>query len=204
MGSFNDLSGETFHRLTAIHRVPNRGYHTMWRALCECGNIVDLRAQHLRNGNTKSCGCWDAEVLMARNTKHGMCDSGAYRSWAAMHQRCSNPANKEWPNYGGRGIKVCKRWKDFAKFLADMGERPNGLTLDRKNNSLGYSPRNCRWATAQEQANNKRGLRFISFEGQRRTLTSWSKQFGIYPSKLFKRAARYGDHAAISHFMSKV
>ena len=148
--------GETFHRLTALHRTPNQGGHTMWRAICDCGKIIIVRAQHLRNGNTKSCGCWDADALAARNFKHGQCDTPAYESWKGMTQRCTNPANREWHNYGGRGITIDPAWMTFANFYKDMGDRPKDRTLDRVNNNLGYSKSNCRWATNKEQAANKR------------------------------------------------
>lgn len=156
MGSFNDLTGQTFARLTALHRVANQGEHTMWRALCDCGTLINVRAQHLRNGNTKSCGCFDIDAVIARSTKHGGAYGPEYRSWAAMLQRCTNPKNKEWHNYGGRGIKVCERWFTAANFLSDMGARPQGKTLDRKDVNGDYEPGNCRWATPAEQAQNKR------------------------------------------------
>lgn len=162
MGSFNDLTGDTFSRLTAVQRVPNQGAHTMWRVHCKCGKITTVRAQHLRNGNTKSCGCWDVEVLEARNTKHGQCFTPAYETWKGMVQRCTNPANQEWHNYGGRGITVDPSWRIFANFYKDMGDRPQNKTLDRKNNNLGYSKDNCRWATSKEQAANRRNTRLTS------------------------------------------
>ena len=156
MGSFNDLSGKSYHRLMAFERVANEGGHTMWRSLCDCGNFVIVRAQHLRNGNTKSCGCWDADVLAARSTIHGQSYAPVYESWKGMIQRCTNPANREWHNYGGRGIQVCSEWLTFANFYRDMGDRPKNKTLDRKDVDGNYELLNCRWATSKEQAANTR------------------------------------------------
>ena len=156
MSKYIDLTNQIFHRLTAICRVFNDGYHTMWQCVCDCENMSVVRAQHLRNGNTKSCGCWDADVLKTRSTKHGLYNSPEYQSWKAMIQRCYNPKNRCAHLYGGRGITVEKQWHEFAVFYKDMAPRPLGKTLDRKNNDLNYSKNNCRWATAKEQRANQR------------------------------------------------
>jgi NAD(P)-dependent dehydrogenase (short-subunit alcohol dehydrogenase family) len=159
MGTFINLMGESYSRLTALSRAPNQEKHTMWRALCECGNIITVRAQHLRNGNTKSCGCLDRETSLARSAKHGQYGRPVYESWKGMIQRCTNPANQEWKNYGGRGVTVIPDWLLFANFYKDMGDRPEGKTLDRENNELGYSKSNCKWSTSKEQAMNKRNTK---------------------------------------------
>ena len=172
----------------------------MWWCLCDCGKTLIVRAQHLRNGNTKSCGCWDADVLAARSTKHGLYGTPAYETWKGMVQRCTNSANREWPNYGGRGITVCEAWREFAQFHKDMGDRPPGQTLDRKNNALGYDVINCRWATSQEQGSNRRTNRWITYAGKTQTLTAWAIEFGIRPSALYKKIAQLGEQAGLDDF----
>jgi hypothetical protein len=121
--------------------------------LCDCGNAKQIRSSRLTGGQTTSCGC-NAYV---KRTIHGKCRSLTYGSWRAMMQRCYNPLASNFRHYGGQGVKVLKRWHTFKNFLADMGERKNKyLTLDRINPKRNYTPKNCRWATAKVQANNKR------------------------------------------------
>jgi hypothetical protein len=150
-----DLTGIRFHRLVAVKAVVVAGVRR-WVCKCDCGNESTVRTAALRNGNTGSCGCWKREVLPAATTKHGLSTHPLYATWKGMRNRCNNPRAPRYKDYGGRGIAVCKRWDKFQNFLADMGERPPGTTLDRKNNDRGYSKRNCRWATPAEQSSNKR------------------------------------------------
>lgn len=149
------VSGETFGELTALRIIPkSRTHTTRWLCRCSCGVEIAVISGSLRGGNTGSCGCKTAEW---RSLKHGMTKTPTYRGWHGMRQRCANPKATGFKNYGGRGIKVCERWLDFENFLADMGERPEGRTLDRfPNNDGNYEPGNCRWATSKQQADNKR------------------------------------------------
>jgi len=157
---FKDSTGERFGRLIALKPTTLRDHgNVLWECRCDCGRITFVRGDLLRSKNIhtfiRGCGCeWK---------KHGHSSSGGnnipsgtYRSWYAMFFRCTNPKDPNYHNYGGRGIFVCERWKDFRNFLADMGERPQGKTLDRKENDGNYEPGNCRWATPREQAENKR------------------------------------------------
>lgn len=118
--------------------------------------------------------------------------SRVYKSWTDMMMRCTNPKNKRWKDYGGRGIRVCERWRVARNFCLDMGERPEGMTLDRIDNDGNYEPANCRWASRVRQQNNKRSNRVISYEGTTLTCTEWARRLGIDVSTLSKRINRSG------------
>ena len=166
----------------------------MWSCQCECGAIKKVRADHLRAGLITSCGCLRSELLVARNisrTAHGHAAdwsrSPTYISWTAMLTRCRNPNADSFQRYGAIGIGVCERWLVFENFLADMGERPAGTSIDRRDNAKGYEPINCRWATAQDQENNKTNNLIVEAEGRRQTIMQWSREKGLYYHTLLKR-----------------
>ena len=156
MSQLVDKAGQRIGRLVILSRASKQGEKLRWLCLCDCGNRVVRANTNLRNDNTRSCGCLRSEMVSAKNTTHGKTSTRAYRSWCHMIERCTNPKNKDFHHYGGRGIAVCKRWMKFENFFYDMGERPPRLTLERENNDLGYFPSNCKWATQKEQCNNRR------------------------------------------------
>ncbi|MFJ9029763.1 hypothetical protein ACIRQP_14765 [Streptomyces sp. NPDC102274] len=127
------------------------------QCLCDCGQPHAVPLSEW--GKTRSCGCFRREETIRRNTKHGYSGTSIYMTWGDMINRCTNATHKRWADYGGRGITVCERWRKFENFLADMGDRPEGLTLDRIDNDGPYTTDNCRWATAVEQRHNRRDSR---------------------------------------------
>lgn len=183
-----DYTGARYGRLV-VTRMVERGdaeNNHLMEVLCDCGVVARKRIKLMRSGHTSSCGCIAREVLVARNATHGLSHGNRreYRSWKDMRARCRNPNDSDFADYGGRGIAVCERWDDFAEFLADMGKRPLGCTLDRINVNGDYSPANCRWADSKTQANNKRSNRIIEIEGVEKTLQAWCDQYGTEPSKV--------------------
>lgn len=127
---------------------------------------------------------------MSAPRTHGLSGTRIYRTWALMCHRCSNPNSIGWPCYGGRGITVCERWLKFENFLADMGPRPAGTSLDRIDNALGYSPENCRWATRHQQANNMRSNRLITAFGKTMTMAEWARDRNLHYKNLKSRLWR--------------
>lgn len=158
-----DLRGQRFGRLVAVSETKS-GKRVAWICKCDCGGEAVAMSCNLRKGHSRSCGCISVEnmslVAIRRNTIHGHNVKGAetrtHRSWSAMLARCRQNNHISYPNYGGRGISVCNRWLRFENFLADMGERPEGTSIDRIDNDGNYGPDNCRWATRSQQQRNKR------------------------------------------------
>lgn len=190
------LIGERYGRLTVISEAErNRFGQRRFLCLCDCGNEIIAKMGCLRIGYTKSCGCLRKEQAR-RNTPrtHNLSRSKTYHVWRSMKCRCLNPKNASFANYGGRGITFCDRWSDFSNFVADMGEAPDGLSIERNNNNGNYEPGNCRWATRKEQARNKSTNRRVTRDGITRTLVEWSEVLGICRGTLQTRVTqRYND-----------
>ena len=153
--SFKDRIGHRYGRLTVVARAgTNRHQHATWHAKCDCGGSIIADGQMMQNGHRRSCGCV--------HTRHGMSKSLIYQIWAGMRARCNNN-NMRNRYHAGRGIKVCERWQKLENFLADMGERPPGKSLDRIDNNGDYSKENCQWRTPKEQMNNRSVKRISDF-----------------------------------------
>ena len=161
------LVGQHFGRLTVTSLDGFRKRNFWWRCRCVCGKTKSVRGSRLTAGTTRSCGCLRTEMNVALGKKFGVLSAthGAtrggkwtpeYMTWYAMMQRVTNPRHEHYKYYGGRGIRICRRWRKFENFLADMGTRPRGKTIDRKKVNGDYKPSNCRWATQAEQVANRR------------------------------------------------
>lgn len=180
MPNMINLRGKKFNRLLVISESSKRDNSgtTQWNCRCECGSELTVRGINLRNGNTKSCGCYNREMKAAicrSRTQHGLTGTPTYQTWQNMLRRCNVPRSDKYPIYGGRGIKVCEQWHKFSNFLRDMGEKPIKMTIDRINNNGNYEKSNCRWASSRDQSNNTRRNHIIEYNGQRKTLEEWSR-----------------------------
>jgi hypothetical protein len=200
----------------------NERHKAVWWCRCDCGTAKRVVGSELTFGKTISCGCWRREktadaarartqaaaghhwnqgivrsaeyraMRRARATTHGMTHTREYSSWTSMLQRCTNPNDPSFANYGGRGITVCDRWRRFENFYEDMGPRPLKHSMDRIDNSLGYFKENCRWAPDSVQAANKRTNRILSFGGRSQTLAEWAREVGVQEDALRRRLGKSG------------
>lgn len=193
-----DISGQVFGRLTAIKSTDTRiARKVMWECVCVCGKVTHANVSQLKQGLRTSCGC--AKVagnqLNKRSFVHGHHigkPTSTYRIWTGMLTRCRNPKAPSWLNYGGRGIKVCDGWLLFKNFLADMGERPAQLSLDRIDNDGDYCPENCRWATDIEQHRNRSDNVYWEFNGDTKSIAAWAESTGMNRHTLADRVRKFG------------
>lgn len=175
-----NLAGQTFGYWATLREHSTRFGARMWECRCRCGSERIVEGRHLTSGRSKSCGCYRNEVISRVRKSHGLTETREYRIWCQMKGRCANPNIPEFANYGGRGITVCDRWlNSFEAFLTDMGNAPDGYSIDRINVNGNYEPSNCRWATPKQQANNTRRNHIIIVNGERITLSEASTRYGI-------------------------
>lgn len=195
----HNLVGERFGRLLVISRAPNSPTgKPMWNCVCDCGTECVKQSSALVNGCTRSCGCYNIERLKELKTKHGDAHSRLYGVWCGMRQRCLDENHHAYKDYGARGITVCDEWaNDYKVFMDwafangyDKDAKPHECTLDRIDNNKGYSPDNCRFVDPIVQANNTRNNRWITYNGETKTLAQWSKKVGINAFTISDRIER--------------
>ena len=165
----NDFTGERFGRLIAVQKTTERtkDNHLLWKCVCDCGNVVFVRSTDLKKGNTKSCGCLQREKAAINSWKHGFKGTRIYQCYRGMINRCTNPKNKDFKYYGGRGVAICSEWlnkETGAKAFFDwavLNGYDDSLTIDRIDVNGDYSPTNCKWSTRREQSQNRRNVRKV-------------------------------------------
>lgn len=173
-----NLAGRRFGKLTAVRREDGG----KWLCRCDCGGETRCTTSNLTRGNSTSCGC--------HRRKHGLASTPTYRIWLSMRSRCSNPNSTAYSNYGGRGIRVCERWKKFHHFVEDMGLRPDGCDIDRIDNNGHYEPGNCRWVSREINLNNRRNNHNLTWQGQTLSIAAWSRKLGMNERTLTNRIRR--------------
>ena len=183
-----DLIGQRFGILTVLRRGPNYAepsgaIRAQWFCVCDCGGTHTATGHAMKAGRVQSCGC----LMGKHSVKHGKSRDPVYRQWNAMRQRCENPNSTNYNDYGGRGIKVCDRWRDFSAFYEDMGDPPPKGTLERIDNDRGYEPGNVKWASRKEQAHNRRSNEFLTHAGKTLTLSQWGEITGLGKAAIVRR-----------------
>jgi hypothetical protein len=191
------LAGRRFGRLAVIHQTESRSGQWFWMCRCDCGTMKEVAAHDLSTGHTNSCGCLKIDTIREIRTTHGYRSENfsnpfEYAAWRDMKARCLNPQNKSFKNYGARGVKICEHWlKSFDNFLADIGKRPSKYhSLDRINNDGNYEPSNCRWATTEQQQNNRANTPKIKIWNEEKTIAQWARFAGINDGMIRYRIKR--------------
>jgi hypothetical protein len=177
------LTGKKFGRLKVISEISERTTHgsIKWNCVCDCGNKTVVRGDYLVKGSTASCGCLQREASRKANTRHGKSDTPEYKIWKVMIQRCTNPKSVQYEDYGGRGIKVCDRWKNsFENFITDVGSKPEGKhALKRSDTNGNYEPNNCQWIARKDPTDKKpRSRSRVKEVENNKTASEWSLYFG--------------------------
>lgn len=195
---FKDLTGEKFGRLTVIKRIEDHYYQSgrhdvRYQCQCDCGEFVDVLGIHLRSGHTSSCGCYRVDTSRENMTTHGLTGTRLHSIWKNMITRCTNPANKNYDVYGGRGIVLCDAWmssfEEFYHWAMQSGYNDT-LSIDRINVNKGYGPKNCRWVTQKEQCNNTRRNINVEMNGETYTLKQWAEILGLKYNTVASRVKR--------------
>jgi hypothetical protein len=194
MAKWLDRTGIRYGRLVALATAGKNSHGVnMWLCLCDCGTEKTIEGGRLGKG-TRSCGCFQREFSRARHMKHGHTAGGhttEYRSWCAIRKRCGNPTDDDFKHYGGRGIVVCDRWRDFSVFLADMGMKPGPrMSIDRIDVNGNYEPGNCRWVTQRTQTRNKRTNVYVTFMNKTASIGEWAEYLHLPYMKLWYRLNR--------------
>lgn len=196
------IVGEKYGRLTVAKRVedkyfPGGSHQPQFECVCDCGNIVVTTAAHLRSGHTKSCGCYASSTISERNTTHGDSSSRLYWVWSNMKRRCDNQNSRDYKTYGGRGIRVCDEWNDYAKFQEwalnngySASAKRGDCTIDRINVDGDYCPDNCRWISIADQEVNRTNNRRITIDGVTKVLSDWCRFYDIKPNTVQSRLRR--------------
>lgn len=190
-----NLPGDKYNRLTLLEEVPRQSVRPskrLWRCVCECGKGATVTLDHLKTGHTNSCGCWNRERLSETRTTHGMTGTRTRKIWSHIVQRCTNQNHPKWFDYGGRGITLDPRWLKFENFFADMGEAVGNLSIDRIDNSKGYSRENCRYTDATTQARNTRNNRRVSYRENNICLAEACEIAGLPQSRVGQRLNKLG------------
>lgn len=195
MSRLIDLTGRRFGNLIAMFEVGRDSVGgVLWMCICDCGNSKIIPSSGLLANKRKSCGCLSRHGHTARGKM-----STTYHAWKHMKERCLNPNVDCYKYHGARGIIVCTRWlNSFQNFLSDMGEKPEGLTLERINNNGNYDPDNCKWATPKEQARNTRRNKLIEYQGKTMCMAAWAEEFGINYKALWARLQNHSPEIAFN------
>jgi hypothetical protein len=199
--NFIDRTGHRFGKLVALRSVkrPERPKAVFWVCRCDCGKETIVFVGHLTHGHTTSCGCHHLKRTSESHYKHGHAGatsrkrkaSPEYESWCKMRERCYNPKTVGFEYYGGRGIKVCDRWREsFKNFLDDTGPRPPGMSIERKDTNGNYEPGNCKWATRYEQSNNRRSNVQVEIGGVTKNLSQWCVFLGVRTKSVRSRVSK--------------
>ena len=188
MGAKVDLVGQRFGRLTVLEECGRQGGGVVWRCQCDCGNITEVRSNHLRRGAIVSCGCYNRE----KDRTHGQSHTPLHHVWQCIKDRCLNENYAYRDTYGGRGITICDEWLDFNAFYAwaIANGYKEGLTIDRIDNNGGYEPNNCRWVDMKVQGRNRRNNHLLTFNGETHCVTEWAELMGIKASTICTRLRR--------------